>query len=256
MDTLELKNPHERDSHITFDEGPHIYTIDGSTDYMSVTTWNHKHFEKFDADAIITKMMAGAKWKQSKYYGKTREEIKSQWDANRDQAAQAGTAMHYDIECFYNGMDVVNDTTEYRYFLDFVADNPDLVPYRTEWMVWDYELRLAGSIDMIFENKDDNTLLIYDWKRSKQISKTSPWSKYALTECIDHLPDTNFWHYALQLNTYKALLEKNYGKTVTKMALVCLHPNQKRYQVIAVPNLQNEVRDLFELRKTTMVVLN
>ena len=82
---------------------------------------------------------------------------------------------------------------------------------------------------------------------------TSPWSKYALTECINHLPDTNFWHYALQLNTYKALLEKNYGKTVSKMALVCLHPNQTRYQVIAVANLQNEVRDLFELRKTTMV---
>ena len=29
MDFLAEKNLHERDSHITFEEGPHIYTIDG-----------------------------------------------------------------------------------------------------------------------------------------------------------------------------------------------------------------------------------
>ena len=52
---LEKKYPHERDSHITFDEGPHIYTIDGDSDFTSVTTWNHSHFSKFDADKIITK---------------------------------------------------------------------------------------------------------------------------------------------------------------------------------------------------------
>ena len=47
-------NPHARDERIVFDEGPHIYYIDGSsTGYMSVTTFNHAHFEKFDADKII-----------------------------------------------------------------------------------------------------------------------------------------------------------------------------------------------------------
>ena len=35
---LENLNKHERDNHISFDEGPHIYTIDGDSDYKSVTT--------------------------------------------------------------------------------------------------------------------------------------------------------------------------------------------------------------------------
>ena len=48
---LAKKFPHERDSHIVFDEGPHIYTIDGDSSFMSVTTWNHSHFSHFDADA-------------------------------------------------------------------------------------------------------------------------------------------------------------------------------------------------------------
>ena len=62
MDTLQKKNPHERDTHITFDEEPHIYTIDGDSNYMSVTTWNHKHFEQFDADKIIGRMMKSKNW--------------------------------------------------------------------------------------------------------------------------------------------------------------------------------------------------
>ncbi len=251
-DMLATKNPHQRDARITFEEGPHIYTIDGDSNYMSVTTWNHKHFEQFDADAIITKMMSGANWTRSKYHGMTREEIKAQWEANRDEAATAGTALHYDIECYYNGMDVENDSLEYAYFHEFVGDNEHLVPYRTEWMIWDAELRFAGSIDMVFVNEDDGTLLIYDWKRTKEIRKTSTWSKFSHTECVSHLPDTNFWHYSLQLNTYKALLEKNYGKTVSGMALVCLHPNELTYKVFNVPNLQTEVRDLFALRKAQL----
>ena len=50
---LAKKFPHESDGHIQFDEGPHIYTIDGNSDYMSVTTWNHSHFPHFNADKII-----------------------------------------------------------------------------------------------------------------------------------------------------------------------------------------------------------
>ena len=41
-------------------------------------------------------------------------------------------------------------------------------PYRTEMMVFDEHVKIAGSIDMLFENKD-KTLSIYDWKRSKKI---------------------------------------------------------------------------------------
>jgi len=251
MDTLSLKNPHERDSHIKFDEGPHIYTIDGDSDYMSVTTWNHTHFEKFDADKIIARMMNSKNWPNSKYYGQTVDEIKGGWDKNRDEAASAGTKLHYDIECYYNGYPQHNDSDEYKYFLNFVEATKELVPYRTEWMIWDKELKFAGSIDMVFENPD-GTLMIYDWKRSKEIKKSDRYMKFSTTDCIEDIPETNFWHYALQLNTYKAMIEKCYGKKVTHMRLVCLYPDNKDYIVYPVPNLQEQVKKLFELRKSTL----
>ena len=173
-DFLENENKHERDTHITFDEGPHIYTIDGDSSFTSVTTWNHSHFPHFNADKIIDRMFNSKNWAQNKYFGMTRDEIKKQWDDNRDKAASDGTKMHYDIECFYNNIDNENNSVEYGYFWDFYNDFNYLKPYRTEWMVWDKELKLAGSIDMTFENKD-GTIEIYDWKRSKEIKKDNYW---------------------------------------------------------------------------------
>ena len=99
---LEERNKHPRDNYISFDEGPHIYTIHGDSSFTSVTTWVHHHFEKFDADKVIANMMRSKNWSKNKYYGMTVKEIKADWDKNRDEAANAGTKMHYDIECFYN----------------------------------------------------------------------------------------------------------------------------------------------------------
>lgn len=253
-DYLAKLNPHERDECIKFDAGPHIYTInnDSSKKYTSVTTWNHSHFAHFDADKIIDNMMRSKKWSESKYYGMTKDEIKASWDKNRDAAAGAGTNMHYDIECYYNKCPNNNESIEYSYFLRFVADFPHLKPYRTEWMVFHEELRLAGSIDMVFDN-GDGTLSIYDWKRCKEIKKHD--IKCSITPCIEHLPDTNYWHYCLQLNTYKAILEEKYGKKITDLYLVCLHPENKNnsYIRIKVVDLQIEVRNLFEYRKNQLL---
>ena len=53
---LSGKNAHPRDEFITFEEGPHIYTVCGERGtYKSVTTWNHSHFSQFDADGIVSK---------------------------------------------------------------------------------------------------------------------------------------------------------------------------------------------------------
>jgi hypothetical protein len=262
-------NHHERDQCITFDEDPHIYTIQGDleSDYTSVTTWNHRHFEEFDSDKIIDNMMKSKNWKTNKYYGMTKEEIITLWDASRNEAVQAGTKLHYDIECYYNNCNscsssstspIQNSSLEYSYFLKFAEDYKHLKPYRTEWMIWDSDVKIAGSVDMVFQddassdpNADPDSILIYDWKRCKDITKTSNFNKYATTECINHLPDTNFWHYSLQLNVYKYILERNYSKKVKGLYLVCLHPSNKNGSYIRIPcvDLQKEVEDLFDMRK-------
>ena len=65
---------------VDFDEGPHIYTINGDSSFTSVTTWVHKHFEKFDSYKIIQNMMKSKNWTNSKYLGKTANQIKNEWE--------------------------------------------------------------------------------------------------------------------------------------------------------------------------------
>jgi ATP-dependent exoDNAse (exonuclease V) beta subunit len=248
IDYLKNKNPHERDALITFQDEGHIYTVKGKRGYTSVTTLIHSLFEQFDADKIIDNMMRSSRWSQNKYYGMTKSQLKELWDKNRDVAAEAGTKLHYDIECTYNNMPVVNDSIEYAYFLKFYEDYKHLEPYRTEMLVFDEELQLSGSIDMIFKCAD-GSLEIYDWKRSKEIVKVNKWNKWIQSSVMDHLPDTNYWHYSLQLNTYKAILMKNYGVKVGNLYLVALHPDNKTYLRIPVADLQDEVQQLFLERK-------
>ena len=245
-------NHHPRDDAIKFYEKEHKYTVHGEGGYTSVTTWNHSHFPHFDSASIIDGILRNPKMKDPtyKYYGMSRQDILKSWDKNRDSAAGAGTNMHYDIECFYNGINNKNDSIEFQYFKRFLQDFPELKPYRTEWCIFYEEFKLSGSVDMVFENPD-GTLLIYDWKRVKEISYDSNFGKYALTSCIKHMPDTNFWHYSLQLNVYKTILEHKYNKKVVGLFLVCLHPDNpyKSYERIEVPLLDEDIQKLFDFRK-------
>jgi hypothetical protein len=279
---LAKKNPHPRDTRIVFDEGPHTYTIKGEEDkqYTSVTTWVHSYFKKFDAKKVIEAMMRNKrKWEDpianEKYYGKTAEEIEEMWKQSGQEAAAKGTAMHYEIECFYNRPESTETTTAdphdphdpqtqsvaggnpLQYFQNFneeFVENGTLRPYRTEWTVFHEEAQIAGSIDMVYENTDSpedaRTLSIYDWKRCKEITKTNRGGEFATNPIIEHFPDTNYWHYALQLNIYKYILQTKYGKTITDLYLIVLHPDAKNYQRIKLPNIQAEVDELFKERIT------
>ncbi len=241
--SLEMQVAHPRDSLIQFEEVGHKYTIgDGSRAYTSVTTFLGRLFEPFDADKVIANMMRGKKWPESKYFGMEPAAIKAQWAAAGDEAAQLGTALHADIEHFYKGEPFENTSREFGYFRAFAALCP-LRPYRAEWKVFHEEAGIVGTIDMVFE-RPDGQLEIYDWKRCKKLEKHDPWNKTPLHPAVQHLPDTNFWHYALQLNLYQFVLEAKYGVAVAARHLVVLHPDAPGYQVAAVPDLQAEIREL------------
>jgi ATP-dependent exoDNAse (exonuclease V) beta subunit len=175
------------------------------------------------------------------------QEILDCWEDKGKEASRLGTILHQNIERFYLGEDVKDKSKEFSHFLEFQKKNESLKPYRTEWMVYDEDLELAGSIDMTFI--DNGKLMLFDWKRSKEIKDASRENGYYP---ISHLCNANYWHYSLQLNIYKAILEKNYGFEVKDMALVVLHPNNDSYQQIDVPNLQEEVQMMFEERKKSL----
>ena len=281
IDYLKNINKHDRDDNIVFYEPTHTYTIltDNNTKYTSVTTWIHSLFEQFNADKIIQKMMQSKNWQLGhKYYGMTSQQIKDLWNQNKNDAANMGTQLHYLIECFMNlGQYISQDKNnqpnlgkllsyyninqhcldkcknhnfdvhkEFNYFISFVSKFHHFIPYRTEWNIYDEDLKFSGSIDMVFKDENDK-FHIFDWKRSKEIVKTKSWLSFSINNKLSHIPDTNFWHYSLQLNTYKKILKNKYNMDIETMYLVCLHPDNinNSYILFKVPDLQNDLNSLF-----------
>lgn len=278
IDFLKQRHEHDRDKYLLFEEKWHKYTItnDPKSKYTSVTKVVHAQFPKFNPDLVIKKMMAGKNWNEdNKYWGMTPEEIKAQWNNNSKSVSGAGTDLHFNIEQFMNqwlvdeddklvdcdqemllecyiedketGDCVINNVSqEWKYFLNFIRDHLGLQPYRTEWMIYDEDLKIAGSIDMVYKN-EDGTLDIYDWKRAKEITHVNGFGETGIGQHVQHITHSNFWHYSLQLNVYKAIIERKYGLKVRNLVLVQLHPESptKNYKLFPCADLSDEVNNMF-----------
>ena len=254
---LALKNPHERDAGIRFDEPTHTYWIHGScTGVISVTKFLHCFFSEFDADKVIQNMKNSPKWPESKYFGMEDEAIKKQWKDNGAVASKAGTATHLAIENYLNstvGNSIVLPepsmvtSPEWSYFQQFWAKmSPDLEPYRLEWPVWIAELKLAGSIDAVFRRPSDGAFFIYDWKRTKELKMENRFEKGLGP--LSHVDDCNYWHYTLQLNVYAWILEKHYGIPISGLYLVILHPDNTTYERKRLNRMDDEVNEMLKAR--------
>jgi len=245
---LSEKNKHPRDERIQFIEETHSYVVDGSSaGIISTTTLIHEHFPKFDATRVL-RMMRN---KSEKYPGMSDQQIKESWEQNGKKASGSGTKMHKMIENFYN--DIKNNEEdcklkEYTFFLDFdreVRVAKKFEPYRTEWSIFDGDIDLAGQLDMLYK-REDGTFALYDWKRVKDIKTDNQYEK-GLGK-LKHLPHCNYYHYSLQLNVYKKILETRYDIIVSEMMLVVLHPDNDTYKLHEVFDMGMEIDYIFQHR--------
>jgi len=249
---LANKHSHIRDEVVTtvkLDAPKFIYGIKpNSSGFISPSKFIHHFAAPFNADAIIAKIIANG---NPKYDGMTAIEIKSKWDRESKLACNLGTQMHNAIELYYNNVPGIKKATawegldaECSQFDEFITfqENAGLTPYRTEWQVFDEDTHLRGFIDMVFKNKAGN-YEIYDWKRVKEIKKSGFSALRHSALC--HLGDCNYWHYTIQLNLYKYILESNYDMKIDGMYLVAFYPG-KSLERHECPSLFTELKEVFD----------
>ena len=186
--------------------------------------------------------------------GMTKEEILQSWDDNRIDASNRGTWIHFCLECFMNSIPH-HPCSEMEHGLKFIAHV--LAPmgvkaYRTEWEVFGEQEGICGSIDFVgyFEH-DPDKLIIVDWKRAKDLTGElhNDFGK-KMSHPLEHLHDVAGCKYALQLSCYSYVLTKYYQKTVTALALCCVHDNDPMHTFC--PNLHREVDYLMRKRRELM----
>lgn len=231
-------NTHSRDSLLHFDPAGHIYTC-GDRQLTPVTTVVESQFPRFDVDYWAPR--------KAVQEGITEEEIRRRWEAKAQRARDLGTEMHAAIERYYLGEGTASGFDTCHLFKSF-TETCTLHPYRTEWSVFDEDLGVAGTID--FLEYCDGAFRIYDWKRSdKLIFCGRPVTRNSFGNtglgALCHVPDTAFWHYALQLSIYRYILSRKYGINAESGSLVVLHPHNTVPYVIKVPYLERELKAIF-----------
>ena len=246
--------PHDLD--IDFEPSEHIYTCYGHRQLVSVSAIIGYFFGHFDALS-----QAIAQWER---YRKPVEESLDTWDHIGRTASEVGTFLHEQTEnyfqCGYFNTDCVlnfGDQDEHisievekQQFLRFVSDY-SIQPYRQEWPIFDENLNIAGTVDLICRNEDD-TFTIYDWKRSTKVVNgvgnpiIEGYRGKRSRNGLD-LPDTPYYHYCVQQNLYRYILQRYYGVRIKSMNLVVLHPDYPTYFVVPVPIMDDVVNRIVEL---------
>jgi ATP-dependent exoDNAse (exonuclease V) beta subunit len=113
----------------------------------------------------------------------------------------------------------------------------------SEVIVYSKELGIAGTIDLLVYNSEQNMYHLVDWKTNKRIDKNSFRNKKGILSSSKHLDDCNFMHYSLQLSFYRYILERYYGLEVGSQTLFHLKENDS-YEIF---NVEYKSEDLINM---------
>ena len=253
MATFRDAGCYEQDAHIDFEPEEHIYIYKGIRRMLPVSSLIAYFYDEFQALPQAEN--------QFKYKGIPVEESLDKWCKSGRMASEVGTFVHlqtenyfqrgyFETECelqFGDKVETVSVEQEKLHFLHFVRDYA-VEPYRQEWPVYDKDLNIAGTIDLICK-EDDGEYTIYDWKRSSKVVNAQGQPivegfRGKMSYNGISLPDTSFYHYCIQQNLYRYMLEKHYGIKVKAMNLVVLCPDYPTYYVASVPKMDQLIQQI------------
>lgn len=256
----------EKDVHIQFYPQEHIYLYDGQEQFIPVSSVISCFFKPFDS------------YYWSEYKANQRNisqgQILEEWDSKGACSRDVGTFMHQQIENYYKGLpyqqefsfkydgkyvhieEQISLELEYMQFIEFL-ENHKFKPFRTEWAIYDDELKIAGTIDMIHKRGD--VFDIYDWKRSHRIVDfwgkpiaVNNYGEKGLGE-LNQIEDTPYWHYCIQQNLYRYILERNYDIIIEKMYLVVFCDDTNEYRKLEVPRMDEVIISIVKSCKNETV---
>lgn len=277
----------------------HKYEIDGEPTppaWKSVTTLLHDAFPHFDRqDACIKALDSRREATKRKYtVEKTVQEVQAEhrrmrgvalsrdeiaaagraeyrqmrpselfaaWDAKGARASQHGTDMHFNLECYLNGLPHCRAYPEWTLFARWKATHPTWRPYRTEKCTFDEALQTGGQYDNSWFDPADPRLpdgrpaVLYmtDWKFSEEIKRENPYES-GTAFCTADLPSCNGSVYGLQQPLYQLLEERHSrGQRFASRAIVVLHRQQADPLEIPLEYEPTRMAQLVAWRHATLV---
>ena len=240
--------------HIIFNLEKHSYATADGKSYLSVSELISQYTPRFKSEEVATKV--------AKREGVSTAEMLARWDIRRDFSTAKGSEFHLYVEKYLKEGRKINIITpifeeiaEFHRFWDKKYQQKfDIV--EAEFIVADDDLLVAGTIDLLVKNKQDDKYYIFDWKTNQSIKLENHYS--TLHEPVEHLENSVFNKYRLQTSIYKALLERtidikiediyliHFSEDIEQSAIPCTH------KFMHCGYLEKEVLDIFQERVSSL----
>lgn len=270
---------------ISFEETRHKYTDSLGTNFQSATGW-YKQFvpeEDWDLKAFNSAVkdlkkkgvvvdidednMTPEEIEEiKKIITLQYQEVQAKWKYAGDYACALGTQIHSVMENLWYKKDYKFDDRLEEKFPGMKADfewrkknrciplfnkmKRVYAPVANEFVVYDQEHAICGTIDMIAYNMKTRKYAIIDWKTSKKFDTNSFTGDQFLKAPFSDLPVCNTVEYSLQLSLYKYMLTKKTGMDVDELLLFQIPGQENKLPLVhRCMDLSDRIKEFLENKK-------
>jgi len=228
---------------VLFDEDRHIYTVAETGQVLtSGTTFIGRFFPKFNAEKVANKI--------AEKRNTTPQQLLNQWNKKRDNACDCGTFVHLYAEMLINGDQLpIPRFARERRLCDQAARAVVALLKRfdvieAEKIVFSPTLGIAGTIDLLLQDRVSKNIIIADWKQNEKIDRDNEYGEKAYSP-IDYMDACSLNKYRIQLNLYQfILIHEGYYPAVPNYRRLLIHLQEGGFHGIKINDLQQVIAEL------------
>jgi hypothetical protein len=217
----------------------HTYSDAQNNEYKSISSVLSKIKPKFDLEQ-----------KAVDYAVKKNMDVKDVlllWEEKKNTGLNFGTVIHENIESYFLNKKVLDD----RYFeiIKEIYDQVYVDGGYNELICFDKNKLICGTADYVYFKS--NSFVIVDFKTNLKFNFENNFENKFLLNPVEHLPNSEYFVYALQLSFYAYMISKLTGLRCDNLSVYWLKRQidtkdkfKAKWLRYTVPYLEKEVKDI------------
>lgn len=223
---------------LEFDEGKHLYSVNGNKINSSVSKVIKNFVKPFDS---YTNSLRVAKRR-----GISQKEVLKEWEDKKNKACDKGTKTHLFGELYPFNRHLKPRNKLEEAVVKFWNDLPStVIPVIMELQMYHKDYLYAGTADILLYNTVTKKFIIGDYKTNEDLFKNYKGKK--MLGLFNNLLDCPYNKYQLQLSFYQILFEQT-GFEVSSRKVIWLKPTGE-YELYSTKDYTGILKEYLKYNK-------
>jgi uncharacterized protein YxjI len=217
----------------------HTYADSSGKEYKSVSSILSTVKPKFDVEQRASEYALRKKISV--------DDVISLWDEKKNTGLDYGTEIHENVENFFINGKISNE--RYKDVVEEIYSKVYQKDGCNELICFDKKKGICGTADYVVFK--EQTFDIFDFKTNKKFNFQNQYDDKYLLNPVSHLPNSEYFIYALQLSFYAKMIENLTGLNCRFLNIFWLKRQidtkmifKAKWLKYTVPYLESEVKDI------------